>query len=99
MEASTALQSSKRRAHRRRRLYGLAALVLLLAAAVAIAASTGSAAIPLSAVWRVLLSQLPGLAFAGTEPATTTPEEFAAYIREETKKWGDVIKAGNIKLQ
>ena len=36
---------------------------------------------------------------AGTEPATTTPEEFAAYIREETKKWGEVIKAGNIKLQ
>jgi tripartite-type tricarboxylate transporter receptor subunit TctC len=36
---------------------------------------------------------------AGTEPATTTPEEFAAYIREETKKWGDVIKAADIKLQ
>ena len=36
---------------------------------------------------------------AGTEPATTTPEAFAAYIREETKKWGEVIKAGNIKLQ
>lgn len=36
---------------------------------------------------------------AGTEPATTTPEEFAAYIREETKKWGEVIKAGGIKLQ
>ena len=36
---------------------------------------------------------------AGTEPATTTPEQFAAYIREETKKWGEVIKAGNIKLQ
>ena len=36
---------------------------------------------------------------AGTEPATTTPEEFAAYIREETKKWGEVVKAGNIKLQ
>jgi tripartite-type tricarboxylate transporter receptor subunit TctC len=36
---------------------------------------------------------------AGTEPATGTPEEFAAYIREETKKWGEVIKAGNIKLQ
>ena len=36
---------------------------------------------------------------SGTEPATTTPEEFAAYIREETKKWGEVIKAGNIKLQ
>ncbi|HZM34784.1 MAG TPA: tripartite tricarboxylate transporter substrate binding protein [Burkholderiales bacterium] len=36
---------------------------------------------------------------SGTEPATTTPEEFAAYIREETKKWGEVVKAGNIKLQ
>jgi tripartite-type tricarboxylate transporter receptor subunit TctC len=36
---------------------------------------------------------------AGTEPATTTPEEFAAYIREETKKWGEVVKAGGIKLQ
>jgi tripartite-type tricarboxylate transporter receptor subunit TctC len=36
---------------------------------------------------------------AGTEPATTTPEEFAAYIREETKKWGEVVRAGGIKLQ
>ena len=36
---------------------------------------------------------------AGTEPATTTPEEFAAYIREETKKWGEVVRAAGIKLQ
>jgi tripartite-type tricarboxylate transporter receptor subunit TctC len=36
---------------------------------------------------------------SGTEPLTTTPEEFAAYIREETKKWGEVVKAANIKLQ
>jgi tripartite-type tricarboxylate transporter receptor subunit TctC len=36
---------------------------------------------------------------AGTEPFTTTPEEFSAMIREETKKWADVIKAGGIKLQ
>src|SRR5688500_12681446 len=36
---------------------------------------------------------------AGTEPFTNTPEEFAAMIREETKKWAEVIKAGNIKLQ
>jgi tripartite-type tricarboxylate transporter receptor subunit TctC len=36
---------------------------------------------------------------AGAEPAPTTPEEFAAYIRAESKKWGEVIKAGNIKLQ
>lgn len=36
---------------------------------------------------------------AGTEPFTNSPEEFAAMIREETKKWAEVIKAGNIKLQ
>ena len=36
---------------------------------------------------------------AGTEPLATTPEEFAAMIREETKKWAEVIKAGNIRLQ
>jgi tripartite-type tricarboxylate transporter receptor subunit TctC len=36
---------------------------------------------------------------AGTEPLTDTPEEFAAMIREETKKWAEVIKAGGIKLQ
>jgi len=36
---------------------------------------------------------------AGTEPFTSTPEEFSAMIREETKKWADVIKAGGIKLQ
>jgi tripartite-type tricarboxylate transporter receptor subunit TctC len=36
---------------------------------------------------------------AGTEPSTNTPEEFAAMIREETKKWAEVIKAGGIRLQ
>ena len=36
---------------------------------------------------------------AGTEPMTDSPEEFAAMIREETKKWAEVIKAGGIKLQ
>jgi tripartite-type tricarboxylate transporter receptor subunit TctC len=36
---------------------------------------------------------------AGTEPFTNTPQEFAAMIREETKKWAEVIKAGGIKLQ
>jgi tripartite-type tricarboxylate transporter receptor subunit TctC len=35
------------------------------------------------------------LARQGTEVRTSTPEEFAAYIREEIAKWGDVIrKAG-----
>jgi len=36
---------------------------------------------------------------AGAEPHATTPEEFAAYIREETKKWGEVVRAAGIKLQ
>ena len=36
---------------------------------------------------------------AGTEPFTTSPEEFSAMIREETKKWAEVIKAGGIKIQ
>jgi tripartite-type tricarboxylate transporter receptor subunit TctC len=36
---------------------------------------------------------------AGTEPFPTTPEEFAAIIREETKKWGEVVKTAGIKLQ
>jgi tripartite-type tricarboxylate transporter receptor subunit TctC len=36
---------------------------------------------------------------AGAEPFPTSPQEFAAYIREETKKWGEVVKAANIKLQ
>jgi tripartite-type tricarboxylate transporter receptor subunit TctC len=36
---------------------------------------------------------------AGTEPMTDSPEEFATLIREETKKWAEVIKAGGIKLQ
>ena len=36
---------------------------------------------------------------AGTEPFTDTPQEFAALIREETRKWGEVIRNANIKLQ
>ena len=36
---------------------------------------------------------------AGAEPFPTTPEEFAGIIREETKKWGEVVRTANIKLQ
>jgi tripartite-type tricarboxylate transporter receptor subunit TctC len=36
---------------------------------------------------------------AGAEPYTTTPQEFATIIREETRKWAQVIKTANIKLQ
>src|SRR5229473_7121996 len=28
----------------------------------------------------------------GTDPVSSTPEEFAAYLRQETAKWGDVVR-------
>jgi tripartite-type tricarboxylate transporter receptor subunit TctC len=36
---------------------------------------------------------------AGAEPVSTTPQEFAALIREETRKWAQVIKAANVKIE
>jgi tripartite-type tricarboxylate transporter receptor subunit TctC len=36
---------------------------------------------------------------AGAEPFTSTPQEFATMIREETRKWAQVIKTAEIKLQ
>jgi tripartite-type tricarboxylate transporter receptor subunit TctC len=36
---------------------------------------------------------------AGAEPYPTSADEFAAIIRDETKKWGEVVRAANIKLQ
>lgn len=36
---------------------------------------------------------------AGAEPAPTSPEDFAAIIRDETKKWGEVVKTAGIRLQ
>lgn len=34
----------------------------------------------------------------GAEPASSTPEQFAALIRSETTKWAEVVKRANIKL-
>jgi tripartite-type tricarboxylate transporter receptor subunit TctC len=36
---------------------------------------------------------------AGAEPLSNSPQEFAAFIREETRKWAQVIRAANVKLQ
>jgi len=36
---------------------------------------------------------------AGAEPLGNSPQEFAAFIREETRKWAQVIRAANVKLQ
>ena len=37
------------------------------------------------------------LAATGTDPLTSTPEEFAAYIKREITKWGDVIRKAGVK--
>ncbi|MGQ0511640.1 MAG: Bug family tripartite tricarboxylate transporter substrate binding protein [Betaproteobacteria bacterium] len=36
---------------------------------------------------------------AGAEPFTNSPQEFAAMIRDETRKWAEVIRTAGIKLQ
>ncbi len=37
------------------------------------------------------------LTATGTEPLTSTPEEFAAYIKREIAKWGDVVRKAGVK--
>jgi len=39
------------------------------------------------------------LAGLGTDAVTDTPEEFAAYIRQEIAKWGDVIRKAGLKAE
>jgi tripartite-type tricarboxylate transporter receptor subunit TctC len=39
------------------------------------------------------------LARIGQDPLWSTPEEFAAFLREETDKWARVIKATGLKGQ
>lgn len=39
------------------------------------------------------------LATQGLEPILGSPEQFAAFIRSETVKWGKVVKDANLKLQ
>ena len=34
----------------------------------------------------------------GAEPASSTPEQFAAYIRAEVRKWGEAVKASGAKV-
>ena len=37
------------------------------------------------------------LAATGTEPRTSTPEEFAEYIKQETAKWREVVREAGLK--
>jgi tripartite-type tricarboxylate transporter receptor subunit TctC len=36
---------------------------------------------------------------AGCEPAADSPPQFAAFIRDEARKWADVIKKAGVKIQ
>jgi tripartite-type tricarboxylate transporter receptor subunit TctC len=38
------------------------------------------------------------LAALGFDPVANTPEEFAAWIKAETAKWGKVVRATNMKI-
>ena len=37
------------------------------------------------------------LATLATDPLTSTPEEFAAYLQREIAKWGDVIRKAGLR--
>jgi len=37
------------------------------------------------------------LAALATDPLTSTPEEFGAYLKQEIAKWGDVVRKANLK--
>jgi tripartite-type tricarboxylate transporter receptor subunit TctC len=55
----------------------------------------------LNAAMRELVTRKDVLAFwekQATVPMSMTPEETAAYLREEIKKWAKVVKDANIKL-
>jgi tripartite-type tricarboxylate transporter receptor subunit TctC len=39
------------------------------------------------------------LAAMATDPWTSTPEEFAAYIKEETARWAEVVRKAGIKAE
>jgi tripartite-type tricarboxylate transporter receptor subunit TctC len=48
-------------------------------------------------VFARLMAQKLGLATLGFEPVASTPQEFGAQIRAEIERWGNVIRAANIK--
>ena len=35
----------------------------------------------------------------GIDPAGTTPQEFARFLKNEVDKWGKVIKPANVKIE
>jgi tripartite-type tricarboxylate transporter receptor subunit TctC len=35
----------------------------------------------------------------GLDPIANTPDEFAAYIKDDIAKWGKVVKDANIRIE
>ena len=48
-------------------------------------------------VFARLMAQKSGLATLGFDPVVSAPQEFGAQIRAEIERWGNVIRAANIK--
>lgn len=38
------------------------------------------------------------LSLQGAEPSTSTPQEFAAYVKDETEKWAKIVKYSGVKV-
>jgi len=54
----------------------------------------------LSATIRAALEKkaaIDQLAALGSQARGSTPEEFTTFLRDETKRWGDLVRAANIK--
>jgi tripartite-type tricarboxylate transporter receptor subunit TctC len=49
-------------------------------------------------VWQ-LSDVVTALKNVGAEPATSTPDEFAAYTRAERARWGEVVKAAGVQIE
>jgi tripartite-type tricarboxylate transporter receptor subunit TctC len=39
------------------------------------------------------------LAAQGAEPSSFTPEEFARFLKEDTRRWTEVIRASGIRVE
>lgn len=54
---------------------------------------------PTDVLGRIVASKLPeALAALGAEPSVFSAEEFAAFNRRETERWGRIVRAANVKL-
>ena len=46
-----------------------------------------------------MIVQTPFVIIVGAEPSNFTPEEFARFLREDTRRWTDVIRTSGIRIE